>query len=154
MFSDINKTSWDTGYCLYVNKSRNYVKMPLIFLPADHQNMTLQERLSCWNLQLVLWTRMIMLFSSPLRSFTFLHLFTEQKENCKLIHKGLAFLSTSSLVLIDCSGIPLSTREGFVCAKETIQEGRKFFFAYLTICCVAVHSCQQLVKNTFYKEIF
>lgn len=95
-----------------------------------------------------------MLFSSPLRSFTFLHLFTEQKENCKLIHKGLAFLSTSSLVLIDCSGIPLSTREGFVCAKETIQEGRKFFFAYLTICCVAVHSCQQLVKNTFYKEIF
>lgn len=52
----------------------------------------------------------------------------------------------SSLVLIDCSGIPLSTREGFVCAKETIQEGRKLFFACLTLRCVAVLSSQQLAK--------
>lgn len=79
--------------------------------------------------------------SNSLHSFTFLFLFCEQKENCKLIHHGLAFLSTSSLVLIDCSGTPLSTKEGFVCTKEMIQEGRKLFFDYLTICCVEILSC-------------
>lgn len=60
----------------------------------------------------------------------------------------------SSPVLIDCSGISLTTRKSFVCAKEMIQEGRKLFFAYLTMCCVVVLSSINSWWKYFRKDYF
>lgn len=116
------------------------ISIHIFFLPADHQNVIIQERFwesSTYSTRMISLLFQLLTVSIPL----YLLLFTEQKEDCQLIHNWLSLLPTCSSVLIDCSGTPLSTREGFVRMKEMIQEGIKLFFAYLTICSAEIISC-------------